>query len=184
MSSYQAQKKRRRRRRRTAAVIVLAGIVSAYLRFAGFGAVRIQTSAMMPHLAVGDVIVHVPFRDPPRGATVIYRDTGTLHAGAVVGFEHERVTFDDRSVTVSGADATIQFTLKDPAPGSIDGMLQTVVVGDGSWFVTAMHGGSTDSRSRGAFETDRFIGSAVWTVWPPRRWGLLKPVAPVLSARR
>lgn len=129
------------------------------------------------YLVVDEASYH--FREPLRGEVIIFRypaDTRQFFIKRIIGLPGEKISIKKGRVNITNAAYPEGFTLEE---AYLDQSIQThpdieMMLGGNEYFVLGDNrGGSSDSRFWGSLARKFIIGKAVFSAWPPDRFGPL-----------
>ena len=155
--------------------VAIAAVVIVFL----YQPVKVEGTSMLPHLADEErIFVNkflYNFDAIDRGDVVVFKfpiDPSKSYIKRVVGLPGETVEILDGTVHLNGAPYRERYVL----PRYRDrGSYPQIVVPEGEYYVLGDHRNtSNDSRTWGTVAQAYVTGKAVFSYWPPERFGVLE----------
>lgn len=164
-------------------VLLISLAIVAPIRYFIVQPFVVRGASMEPNFTNSEYLVvdevSYRFRAPLRGEVIIFRypnDTRQFFIKRIIGLPGEKVAIVKGRVHISNAAYPEGFTLEEPY---LDDTVATrpdmeVTLGEEEYFMLGDNrGGSSDSRFWGPLARTLIVGKAVFSAWPPERFGVL-----------
>jgi signal peptidase I len=157
--------------------VLLAAVIWLAVNFATARYV-VDGQSMEPNLHTGQFLIvsrlAYRFGTPQRGDIIVFDfpgDPSDDYVKRIIGLPGDEVVLQDGKVFINGNPIEEPYIPADQMTMPSQGRW---IVPEGSYFVLGDNRShSSDSRSWGMLPTDKIIGKAWISYWPPETWGLL-----------